>query len=146
MPTGRAVTWPTHWARHRPIGGVPAGGLDFAASVNSQAVIDQPYQFDFYDGGGLDFAFLRLAQADTAGDVNVSKFGPSLPERAVGSPSVRLGHSSTSVRTPKRSCSSGRFEAGGPRPVIEHGRLILRGLGDSSYSFGTSSIGTFSSG
>jgi propionate CoA-transferase len=57
------------------IGGVPASGVDAGASTNFDAMIDQPYQFDFYDGGGIDIAFLSFGEVSSDGSVNISRLG-----------------------------------------------------------------------
>jgi len=99
------------------IGGIPAGGLNFGAAVNPQAIIDQPYQFDFYDGGGLDVAVLGLAQADAEGNVNVSKFGPRL---AGAGGFINISQSAREV------VFAGTFMSGACDIVVADGTLQIR--------------------
>ena len=99
------------------IGGIPAGGKDFGAAINADCILDQPAQFDFYDGGGLDVAFLGLAQMDAAGNINVSKFGPKI---------AGCGGFINITQNAKRVVYCGTFTAGGLDVAVEDGRLAIR--------------------
>ena len=98
------------------IGGIPAGGKDFGVTINPDCILDQPYQFDFYDGGGLDVAFLGLAQADEKGNINVSKFGPKI---------AGCGGFINITQNAKKVVYCGTFTAGGLKIGVADDKLQI---------------------
>ncbi len=97
-------------------GGVPASGNDGGAGFNYQALIDQPYMFDFYDGGGIDIASLSFAEVDRLGNVNVHAFGERLRGPG-GFPNISRGA--------KKVCFVGTLTTGGMKAVIEGGTVEI---------------------
>ncbi|MCL1855472.1 MAG: 3-oxoacid CoA-transferase [Clostridia bacterium] len=98
-------------------GGIPAGGLNFGVTANLDCMLEQPSQFDFYDGGGLDVAFLGLAQADRDGNINVSQFGPKI---------AGCGGFINISQNAKKVVYCGTFTAGGLEVCIDRGKLVIR--------------------
>jgi len=98
------------------IGGVPNAGTAFGTCTNPEAIIDQPYQFDFYDGGGLDQAFLGLAECDCFGNINVSRFGPKI---------AGCGGFINITQTSPIVVYCGTFTAGGLKVEVKDGKLHI---------------------
>jgi propionate CoA-transferase len=112
----KILSYVTLTAEPGVIGGLPQSGLDFGAAINTEALIQQNQQFDFYDGGGLDMACLGTAQVDAEGNVNVSRFGPRL---AGAGGFINISQSA------RRIVFAGTFTAGGLEVAIEEGTLRI---------------------
>lgn len=97
-------------------GGVPAPGVATGAAYNPEAILKQPDIFNYYDGGGIDFAALGVAEIDRFGNVNVSKFAG----RVTGP-----GGFINITQGAKTVCFLGTFTAGKSDIRIEDDRLNI---------------------
>jgi acyl CoA:acetate/3-ketoacid CoA transferase len=103
---------------HGIFGGLMATALggSFVPALNADAIMDSAFQFNFYEGGGLDITFLGVGQVDADGNVNVSKFA-----REWNGPG---GFNSITENTP-RIVFCGTLTSGGLKIEVADGRMRI---------------------
>ncbi|MGC8487886.1 MAG: acyl CoA:acetate/3-ketoacid CoA transferase [Clostridia bacterium] len=97
-------------------GGRARGGIDFGIAEYPDALIEHPYQFDFYNGRGVDVTFMGFGEADESGNVNATKLG----DRATGA-----GGFIDITQRARTVVFCGTFTAQGLTVGIKDGRLSV---------------------
>ncbi|MGE6613521.1 acyl CoA:acetate/3-ketoacid CoA transferase [Peribacillus sp. NPDC076916] len=98
------------------IGGQPLGGTDFGITRNAEAIIEHPYQFDYYTGRGVDITYMGTAEVDFQGNANVSKFG---------SKTVGCGGFIDITQNARKVVFCSTFTAGGCEVVIKDKKIKI---------------------
>lgn len=98
------------------IGGFPSNGLSFGAAVNAEMLQEEAYQFDFYDGGGLDVTYVGAMQVDKAGNVNVSRSGNKI---------IGVGGFINLTQSAKKVVFCFPFSGGGLKGELKDGELTI---------------------
>ena len=102
------------------VGGLPAPGRAFGATIGADMIVDMATQFDFYDGGGLDICFLGGLEVDRHGNVNAHKMEGGYA--GIGGFANIIHATGTIV-----FCLS--FTAKGLKTSIENGEIVIKSEG-----------------
>ena len=102
------------------VGGLPAPGLAFGATIGADMICDMATQFDYYDGGGLDICFLGGLEVDMQGNVNAHKLGGMYS--GIGG-FANITHATETIVF----CLS--FTAKGLSTAVEDGKVIIKSEG-----------------
>ncbi|WMS41372.1 CoA-transferase [Acuticoccus sp. MNP-M23] len=102
-------------------GGSMLTGDMFGMAVNPVAILPASNQFDFYHGGGLDAAFLGIAEVDATGNVNVSHIGGEI---------VGPGGFIDITQNAKKVVFCGTFDARGSKVDVANGSIRIERDGE----------------
>jgi len=100
------------------VGGLPAPGVAFGATIGADMICDMATQFDFYDGGGLDICFLGGLEVDAQGNVNAHKLD--------GGNYIGIGGFANITYSTKTVVFCMSFSAKGLCAAKENGKVIIK--------------------